>query len=301
MEFYVPMPWVILSSIAGTLATILVTVRMLPLRPIAYRCLGTSSVMAGVSWCAASLLVGAGPLVRADDAPAAGAAAESSTAAKSADSTAEVIVESPLPAGARTLSVAPRESVGLSTFDRERRPAWVESPAQRVGVIHSTAVSSGPWLSPDEGRRALDEQLLKATREYMAEQIRSPRADMLTSTYEVTDVKNRLLKPENIYEEQIEGELSGSMYQVHALLEFDESFREEVRRRWREIVTRMRLVQTGLGGSGILLVVALLFGLLRADTATRGYYTRTLQFVAAVAILGIVAAGVLLAKSIPWL
>lgn len=239
------------------------------------------------------------PLVAAEASPAASpAAAPQAEAPPTAEAPEPPSAKSE---GVRTLSVAPRDAVGGARFDRERRPVWVEAPSNHVGAVHTTSIASGAWLSPDEGRRALDDLALRATREYVAELVHHPRAELLADTYDLPYVKSRVLKRENMYEEQIEGELSGSSYQAHALLEFDAGFRDEALRRWREIVTRMRLLQSGLGLGGILLVVSLLYGLLRADTATRGYYTRTLQWVAAVAILGVVAAGVLLAKNIPWL
>lgn len=253
----------------------------------------------------------AGPAEAAPDAEAK-RGAEASPAAEAADESSESKASGstetkhePRPAGeargVRELGVAPSAALGGVKIDHARRPAWVESAPQRVGELHTNSVSSGPWLAPDEARRALDEKLVEATRHYVEERIPHQRIDLLLPQYDLSYIKSRLLRPENVYEEQIEGELSGSSYQIHALLEFDGGFRGELDSRWQAIVRRMRLALTGVAGGGVLLGIAVLFGLLRADTATRGYYTRTLQFVGAVAILGLVAAGVLLAKSIPWL
>ncbi|MGE0759821.1 MAG: hypothetical protein AB7O38_22595 [Pirellulaceae bacterium] len=89
------------------------------------------------------------------------------------------------------------------------------------------------------------------------------------------------------------------MNQAHALLVFDEPFRQEIDRRWSEIRSRSRLVQTGLSAGAILLLLGTLFSYFKLDTATKGYYTRRLQFVTAGTILALVAASVLLAKWIP--
>lgn len=301
MEIHVPLPWMILVGVLATLMIVPGFRRIMPAHRITRGVLGTSSVLAGIGWFVAYGLIGSLVGVQASE-PVVEATAEAPDAP---DTSSPSVPASPANAhGAsdvRTLSVEPREGVGAVRIDRQRRPAWVESASLRVGPLHTTAVSSGPWLSAEEARRALDERLLQATREYLVELVDHPNADLVTSTYTLADVKNRLLTPDHLYEERVEGELSGSTCQLHALLQFDESFRTEALQRWREIVTRIRLTQAGLAAGGLLLLVAMLFGLLRADTATRGYYTRTLQILAAVTILGIVAAGVLLAKKIPWL
>jgi hypothetical protein len=91
------------------------------------------------------------------------------------------------------------------------------------------------------------------------------------------------------------------MNQVHAQLAFDDQFREEIEARWSEIRSRSRLLQTGMGASIVLLMLGSLYGYFRLDTATRGYYTRRLQFGTAAAILALVAASVLLARLVPWM
>ena len=48
-------------------------------------------------------------------------------------------------------------------------------------------------------------------------------------------------------------------------------------------------------------MLVLLFGYFNADTATRGFYSGRLKFVTVVAILGMIVAGFLMARSIPWL
>ena len=56
-----------------------------------------------------------------------------------------------------------------------------------------------------------------------------------------------------------------------------------------------------LGAWPVLGFLGLVFGYLKLDTATRGYYTGRLQIGALAAVLSLAAAGVLLARWIPWM
>ena len=53
------------------------------------------------------------------------------------------------------------------------RPAWVGSEPNFRGKTHTVAVSSGPYATDAQSKRALDEALVKATNEYIAEQLGS--------------------------------------------------------------------------------------------------------------------------------
>lgn len=316
MDIHVPISLCVLTGVVMTLICVTGVARRVPANRAAHRLLGAGSLLAGVALFATYLLVGplasvqaadAEPATPASSTPAAASVAEApeadaaATAKPQAGSSNSSAATTPASDGVRELTVEPREGVGAVKFNREGRPAWVESAAVRVGAVHTTAVESGPWLSPDESRRALDEKLLAAAREYVAEIVHHRHSDLVAQTFDTAYVKNHLLSSSDIYEEQLEGELSGSTYRTHALLKFDGTFRSEVESRWNAIVTRARLAQIGLVGGIVLVLFASALGLLRADTATRGYYTRTLQLVAAVAILSVVAAGIMLARSFPWL
>ena len=84
----------------------------------------------------------------------------------------------------------------------------------------------------------------------------------------------------------------GPMYQMHALLEFGPEFRKELdgrrgdlERHAREMAIAFRLRGLALGFGAVLCLLTVVFGYFRLDTATRGYYTGRLQFLAATAIL----------------
>ena len=174
------------------------------------------------------------------------------------------------------------------------RPSWVGQAPQREGSVHSMAVCSDPYATHQLALKALDKKLEAATADYIRQHVQSDLASQLLR-YDVQEIKQRLLPPQNVYHEKIKVSI-GPMHQVHALIEFPPEFRDELDRRWSEMRATYRLAETGLIGGGVLLVLATIFGYFRLDNATRGYYTSRLQFMAAAAILAIVASSALVSK-----
>jgi hypothetical protein len=196
------------------------------------------------------------------------------------------------------LSVAP-DGATLRIYDEANRPDWVLSGPVRHGP-HSIVVCSYPKVRDLDSRKSLDLEIKRVTDEYINEHLSSDFAATLLS-YDMNSIKRHLVPEENIYHERIEISELGNLHQRHALVEFDPRFRLEIERRWDRIVAKSRVIQTGAGVIGILALLGVAFGYFRLDTATRGYYTGRLQFVAAMGILGLIASGVLLARWIHWM
>jgi hypothetical protein len=176
------------------------------------------------------------------------------------------------------------------------RPEWVEAAAtsqltKAQGRIDRIAVSSGPHFSQGEARRQLEEAIDQAAADYLNRHLGSNHAARFV-TYAVAPVET--------YEERPEFSV-GPMYQAHALLEFNESFRRQAENDWKEALTLSRLLKTGLGGAAMLVLLAVVLGYFKADTATRGYYTRRLRFGAATVILALAAAIFFAVRWIPWM
>jgi hypothetical protein len=108
------------------------------------------------------------------------------------------------------------------------------------------------------------------------------------------------IAPVETYEERPEFSV-GPMNQAHALLQFDEAFRTKAERDWKEALTLSRLLKTGLGGAAMLVLLSVVLGYFKADTATRGYYTRRLRFGVATVILALAAAVYFAARWLPWM
>jgi len=179
------------------------------------------------------------------------------------------------------------------------RPEWIGSEPNLRGKVHKIPVSSGPYATDAQAKRALDEALVKATSEYIADQLGSELAPQLLR-YDARTIKQRFVKDENKYHDVARYSV-GWMHENFALLEFGPEFRSELDRRWTKVRATSRLAQTGLVSGGALLLLASIFGYFRLDNATRGYYTGRLQFMTAATILGVIGAGAVLAQWIHWL
>jgi hypothetical protein len=173
----------------------------------------------------------------------------------------------------------------------EDRPEWVEAPVSREGEIDRIAVVSGPHYSLGEARRQLDEAVQRAVDDYVNRHLGTTGATRYIH-YEAAPVETFEERPQFSF---------GPMHQAHALLEFDEAFRRRVENDWKEALTLSRLVRTGLTGGALFLGLAVLLGYLRADNATRGFYTRRLRLGAAAVILALAAVIYFAARTVPWI
>ena len=181
------------------------------------------------------------------------------------------------------------------------RPKWIGAEPNFRGKIHTIPVASGPYKTDSQSKRALSEALVKATNEYIAEQLESELAPKLIG-YDARTIHERFVKKENEYHDTARySDPVGYMHEHFALLEFDAKFRNELENRWTKVRATSRLAQTGLLSGAALLLLASVFGYFRLDNATRGYYTGRLQFMTAAAILAVVGVGAALAQWIHWL
>ena len=82
------------------------------------------------------------------------------------------------------------------------------------------------------------------------------------------------------------------MVNLHVLLEFDHAVKERILEEHRRAAVGRRMWVLGVGLASLLAVLGVLYGYLRIDQSTAGAYRGRLRLAAAVAILGVVAAGV---------
>lgn len=200
--------------------------------------------------------------------------------------------------------VEPSDTIEIETpaegvFIPPGRPDWVEAPPMHIGEVHTTPVSSGPFARAQDCWNAFDDEIVKATDQYIAEHLGESFATQFIH-YDAKTIRTRFLKPENIYNEQIVVSI-GPMHQVHGLLEFRPEFRSELDQRWAQVTRYSRVTQVGLSSFALLALLSVVFGYFRLDNATRGYYTGRLQFLTAAAILAIVGVGVVAARWVVWM
>jgi hypothetical protein len=180
----------------------------------------------------------------------------------------------------------------------EGRPSWVFTSRVREGRnVDTQVVASGPYSRVQDCSDALDEELRKAVDDYIDWHLDHDGAATFVNI-DLRYINTHLVKQRAQYPIQSS---VGLMQQSDALLEFDQAFRDKVNHHWDEARATSRLLLAGLFGGGAIGLLGLLFGFFKLDNATRGFYTGRLQFATVAGILGLVAAGVLLARWIPWL
>lgn len=78
----------------------------------------------------------------------------------------------------------------------------------------------------------------------------------------------------------------GTMYTQYTLVEFTPEFDKELRRHWHTYRRGERFAVIGVGTASVLGLLTLVFGLLKIDTWTKGYYTKRLFLGVPAAIIG---------------
>ncbi len=187
-----------------------------------------------------------------------------------------------------------KTAVSKSNFEikyPDDRPAWVAVQHAREGSVDLLAVSSGPHYTRGQCRLALDDEIRKATAQYVNDHLGARQTETFLS-YEVP--------PSARYDEEVVFSF-GPMHQSHALLKFDDGFRRRVERDWKDTIALGRLFKTGFAAAAVLALLATFFAYLRVDTATRGYYTGRLRVGAAAAILGLAGSGAMVAHWLHWI
>ena len=182
-------------------------------------------------------------------------------------------------------------------INRESSPATFTLTSMESSDDVRFAVVEAYGSTTRECQRGLDEELRSATNDYINEYLNSNRASLLVR-YSPKEIRSQLLRDTFVERLAVQGK---DWRQANALLGFDNSFRRDLDERWGKLVAGARLMQVGLGAGVVLLLLGTLFGYFRFDTATRGYYTGRLQFATFGAILAVLAAGVLVARWIPWM
>ena len=176
------------------------------------------------------------------------------------------------------------------------RPAWLDefdAPVVRDGVYYHP-VSSGLYASREECQRALDRQIERAMWSVLDRffstgfQVGPPAAadkafihdKIVQETWLETDEKTAV----------------GEMYQLHALLRVDPGVRAVLRDKmaahYGQRQQQERLFGVGGVAAIVLALVAAIFGYLKIDTATKGYYSGRLKLALAVVVAALIAAGI---------
>ncbi len=118
----------------------------------------------------------------------------------------------------------------------------------------------------------------------------APRTRERVLQYLSTNVIKDRYREEEVHEDDAIGE---GIHQ-HALLVFNPEAARHFRQEWRGLLQERRLLLFAGAVVVLLALVGTIFGYLKTDTATRGYYTGRLRLAASVMIAGLTAAAVAL-------
>lgn len=171
------------------------------------------------------------------------------------------------------------------------RPAWMDEPTGKQNVTFRTIATAGPYSTPQECREKLNEAIQGAIEHYVDCYL--PRRAGVKIELPPSFIHNQLVRGEWL--EQSEYSV-GPMYNLHSLLVFDSQANQEIDRLYHAGQVQGRLAYTGAGAGLVLALVSTLFGYLKLDTLTRGYYTGRLRVAAGAAILALAAVAGLLAQ-----
>jgi len=185
------------------------------------------------------------------------------------------------------------------------RPNWVNQPPIRFGEVQRDVLVTEEWSSEPECERARDIDLMLKTYEHIQMLVGSPFEHFqLEDRRDLQDgrVQDRLqeLNRAGISLDYIHREIAkdefletversvGPMKKLYTLIEFTPGVDRELGQRWEAREREQRFWMLGAGASSVLGVLACVFGLLKIDTWTKGYYTKRLFLGVPAAIIGVI-------------
>ncbi len=186
--------------------------------------------------------------------------------------------------GKRVTYSDPRGSTTLEL--QSAPPDWAENPAAAAkGAGYVVVIESGPYSSFGECMNAERRQVVQTARGYIANHVQSDAfntADGLLGM-STSDLVQRFVLQRSLV--RTETTLQG-MYTLYTLVKIDKRGGDHL---VATTLTRQReqhFSRVGAGALSVLVVVAVAFGLLKADEATRGYYTKRLLIGVPILLVG---------------
>jgi hypothetical protein len=175
--------------------------------------------------------------------------------------------------------------------DKGKLPQWVTTPPKWVGQVYRETVSSEPFVTEEECSRNLEQVRLPNAVARRIENIASGKAGGKVT---VTDPLKYGIGPEYILREIGREEFTttldssvGEMKEVHVLLEFDKNVDDHLLEAWLRHERQLRLTAVGRVAALSLTGLAAVYGLLRFDTWSKGYYSRQLLVGGTLAIIAL--------------
>ena len=173
-------------------------------------------------------------------------------------------------------------------------PEWFKSQDEKIGDVHYLMVTSKPAATMLEAERGIGPAAFEAVLRFAGRRLFQQPNQELAFKLGITEslVVDELLSPEfqhigiveNSFTEEMKkrlGERHAKLYCAYVRVEITPEFLTSIDEKWDNDQTRQRVVSTGIVGGGLLCFLGVIFGYLRLNHATRGFYSRRLQMGAA--------------------
>lgn len=220
----------------------------------------------------------------------------------------EVEVETPAPqpssaddapiaaTGGNSVASLAATSAG-TTETKQQRPAWLDGPLQGLAADGTYVLRSSTERlhhTVDESHRAVADVVAQATHDYIRELLGAKAAERMSIP--MSTILNHFLA--DTWDEfgPAPGPYSEPAWETHVLLKFDAADRRMIEQQWQQMVVAENLRYTGAGAGIVLGLLATVFGYLKLDTATRGYYSGRLKLAAGAVFAAIASLGIWLAE-----
>lgn len=197
-------------------------------------------------------------------------------------------------AGAIKKAKADKVTVKVDPDDRKSPPPadpeWVKHPPKQIGGTLRSVLSSGPYATDDECLRDRRQQLSIQALQYVRANVdRDPPGDFTAfdAAYlgvSYSELANRLLRDEHWKKSDA---TFAEMRTLYSLVEIDSADGHWLIDAWRAKRSEGKIEAAVVGGGGVLSLLAVAFGLLKLDEATKGYYTKRLLLGVPAVIIGL--------------
>ncbi len=173
----------------------------------------------------------------------------------------------------------------------ELPPNWVIHPPKRVGKVLRESVASDPFVTQAECRRQLEEEQLP---QIVARQIGYLASARLGHAVKIDDPLSVGVGLDYIFREICRDEFTttidssvGDMKKVHVLVEFNPKVDQYLLDSWLRQERHQRLASFGKLFAMSITGLAAVYGLLRFDTWSKGYYSKQLLVGGVLAIIAV--------------
>jgi hypothetical protein len=177
------------------------------------------------------------------------------------------------------------------------RPNWAEAAPRRLADgTYQTTVVVGPY---EPGDPQIDQQLVRDVQSALDDYVESHVGTGASQHVQLSPRELVKLLIDDTWHETYQSTETpglGPMVRLHALLVFDNAARKQIESRYRATLIASRLAYTGTIAGLALAVLATLYGYLKLDTLTRGYYSGRLKAAAGAVMMAVAVVAVMLAR-----